>query len=198
MFDEIAIQQTLNRYSEGASRADLQQVLATFAPDGIYEAAGVRLEGHAAIAAATSAYVAAFAYLVQVNAPAVISIDGDHARARSVIRECAKYADRDEVLEVVGIYSDELTRTSQGWRLTFRSFGSLGAYTYSASPYVAPAQPMQLAPGRWTLRTAVRVVLGPQGWRTTRLGSPGASHSPPTSARRLRRRRKDAVAWLCA
>ena len=38
MIDEIAIQQTLNRYSEGAGR-DWEQLIATFLPDGVWDIA---------------------------------------------------------------------------------------------------------------------------------------------------------------
>ena len=34
MTDEVAIQQTLNRYTEAASRADWKVVVSTFMPDG--------------------------------------------------------------------------------------------------------------------------------------------------------------------
>lgn len=134
MFDEVAIQQTLNRYSEGASRGDEAQVLSTFAPDAVYEAPNVRLVGSAAIEAATGAYVAQFAYLVQSNAPAVIQVDGDRATARSVIRESAKYTDRDEVLEMLGVYSDELIKTAEGWRIARRTFEPQGAYRLEVRP----------------------------------------------------------------
>ena len=33
-------------------------------------------------------------YLVQINAPAIIAVDGDSASARSLIRECAKFRGR--------------------------------------------------------------------------------------------------------
>jgi uncharacterized protein (TIGR02246 family) len=134
MHDEIAIQQLLNRSTDGASRSDMQQVLSTFTPDGVYETSGVCLEGRAAIEAATTAYLAEFAYVVQINAPALIVVDGDKATARSVIRECSKYADADELLELLGVYSDELIRTADGWRLARRTFTSLGSHRLPVLP----------------------------------------------------------------
>ena len=63
MLDELAIQQTINTYSEGASRADWPQVMSTFTPDGIWEvpAAGARYQGHALIQAAMAAFLAQMA-----------------------------------------------------------------------------------------------------------------------------------------
>lgn len=134
--DEIAIQQTLNRYTDGASRADWEQVMATFLPDGIWEvpATGMSLQGHAAIQAGMAAFVTQMAYYVQINAPAVITIEGERATARSMIRECGKYADRDEALEVQGYYSDELVRTAAGWKFARRRFTGLGLHSFALRP----------------------------------------------------------------
>jgi hypothetical protein len=136
MLDEVAIQQTLNRYTQGASGRDWSQVLSTFTPDGVWEAGGMRFEGQAAMGAAMPAFVAEFDYFVQANAPAVITVDGDKATAHSVIRECGKYAGADEILEVLGTYSDELVRTAEGWKFTRRTFATLGAHSLPLLPAV--------------------------------------------------------------
>jgi hypothetical protein len=130
MIDEIAIQQTLNRYSEGASRADWKQLMATFTKDATWEipALGARFQDHAVIQKAMSDFVGKMAYFVQINSPAIIAIDGDKATARSIIRECGKFADRDEALEIMGRYSDELIRTPEGWKFTRRVFEPIGQH----------------------------------------------------------------------
>ena len=140
MLDEIAIQQTLNQYTEGASRADWDQVMATFTPDGIWEipALKARYQDHAVIRKVMAAFVGQMAYFVQINAPAIIAVSGDKATARSVIRECGKFADRDEALEVLGRYEDELVRTSGGWKFTRRTFYAAGKHTFALLPS-APA-----------------------------------------------------------
>lgn len=134
MIDEVAIQQLLNRYTDGASRGDRQQVLSTFTPDAVVESSGVRLEGPEAIEAATNAYLAKFAHLVQLASPALIAVDGDRAIACAVIRETARYAEADEMLEVLGTYSDDLIRTADGWKIARRCFSALGAHRYPAVP----------------------------------------------------------------
>lgn len=137
MHDHIAIQQTINLYTEGASRADWDQVIATFLPGGIWEIAGGGVQsGHDAIRAAMAAFVSQMAYYVQLNAPAVIHVEGDRATARSVIRECGKYADRDSVLDVVGFYNDELVRTPDGWRFARRTFRAAGMRDLATAPTV--------------------------------------------------------------
>jgi ketosteroid isomerase-like protein len=124
MSDEVAIQQTINRYSEGCSRADWPQVMATFLPDGLWEvpSQGARFEGHAAVQAAMAAFTAQTEYWVQINAPAVISVTGDKATARSVIRECGRMIGQDHLLEALGFYHDDLVRTADGWKFARRTF----------------------------------------------------------------------------
>jgi hypothetical protein len=136
MHDEFAIQQTLNTYSEGASRGDWPQVLSTFTADASWEIPGLkaRYQNHAVIQQVMSAFVGQMAYFVQVASPAVIAITGDKATARSIIRECGKFADRDEALEVLGRYEDELIRTPQGWKFTRRVFHALGKHTFALLP----------------------------------------------------------------
>jgi hypothetical protein len=136
MLDEIAIQQTLNRYSEGASRADWNQVMSTFLPDATWEipALKARYQDHSVIQKVMAAFVGQMAYFVQVNAPAIITVDGNKATARSIIRECGKFADRDEALEVMGRYEDELVRTPEGWKFARRVFYAHGKHTFALRP----------------------------------------------------------------
>ena len=135
MSDEAAIQQCLNLYSEGCSRADWPQVEATFMPDGVWVAPAVgTFTGWAEMHPVMSGFVAQMDYFIQVNAPAVIRVQGDKASARSVIRECGKFKGRDEALEVMGIYTDELARTASGWRFVKRTFQGLGAHRFPLSP----------------------------------------------------------------
>jgi ketosteroid isomerase-like protein len=133
MIDEIAVQQTINRYSDGASRRDWERVLSTFTSDATWEIPtfGVVFREHGVIRDAMAGFVAQMAYWVQVNAPALITVNGDRANARSTIRECGKFADRDEALEVLGYYEDELKRTEQGWKFTRRVFHALGQHRFA-------------------------------------------------------------------
>jgi len=136
MSDEIAIQQTLNTYSVNASLGNLEAMVATFAPDGVWDIPGInaRFEGHEAILAGASAVVGAIEYMVQLNSPAVIKVDGDTATAQSVIRECGKYAGRQTSLEVLGLYTDKLVRTADGWRFAQRTFTVRGMHDFDTAP----------------------------------------------------------------
>ena len=131
--DGWAIQQLMNRYTEGACRRDWALVMATFAEDATWSvpARGIELTGHAAIEPAMSGFVDRMDYFVQMNSAAVIEVDGNRAHARSVIRECGKFKGRDEALEVLGHYEDELVRGAEGWKFARRTFSSFGLHRFA-------------------------------------------------------------------
>jgi ketosteroid isomerase-like protein len=122
--DQFEIQQTISRYHQSASLADWDTMVATFAPDGVWELLrfGRKFVGRQEIREAIGSLTGALDYVVQVNAPALIQLDGDTATATSAIRESGKYAGKDEGLEAFGIYHDRLIRTGEGWRFAVRAF----------------------------------------------------------------------------
>jgi uncharacterized protein (TIGR02246 family) len=134
MSDEAAIQQLIHRYTDGCNRQDWPQVMATFAEDGIWEVQGNAIQGHATIQAAMAGFLTQMAYFTQAASAPVIMVDGDRATARTTIRECGKFADRDEALEVLGYYADELVRTAAGWQFARRQFNSFGLHRFALLP----------------------------------------------------------------
>lgn len=131
MSDIEAIQQVLNRYSEGSGRADWDQVLGTFTADGIWEVPGVgTFKGRAEMQPVMAGFVGQMDYFLQLNTPAVIEVDGDQATAACVIRECGKFKGRDEALEVLGFYRDELVRTADGWKFARRTWKAAGLHRF--------------------------------------------------------------------
>lgn len=138
MYDQLEIQQLHNRYTDGCSRADWNQVMATFTLDGIWEIHphGAVYQGHAQLLQAMSGFVTRFDYFVQINSPAVIAVDENTATSRCVIRECGKLVGLDRVVDVVGFYSDKLIRTADGWKFTRRSFTSAGVHFLALQPPV--------------------------------------------------------------
>ena len=136
MSDEFAVQQTLNTYSVNASLGNLEAMVATFTPDGVWDIPGIdaRFEGRDAILAGAQAIMGSIEYMVQLNSPAIIKIDGDTATAQCVIRECGKYANRPKSLEVLGLYTDRLVRTAEGWRFAQRTFTVRGMHDFDNAP----------------------------------------------------------------
>jgi hypothetical protein len=131
VIDELAIQQTISLYHEGASKPDLEQLIATFLPDGTWEVPAFEFlcTGHAEMREVMSAVLEPIEYLVQINAPAIIAVDGDTASARTLVRECAKYRGRPGLVDVVGQFVDGLQRTPDGWRFARRTFTIIGTHT---------------------------------------------------------------------
>ena len=82
MTDEFAIQETINRYSEGASRADWDQVLSTYLPNGVWEIPDLKakFEGHKALREGLMHFAGPMDYIVQLNSPALIKLDGDKGK----------------------------------------------------------------------------------------------------------------------
>ena len=135
MTDELAIQQVLNLYTEGSGRANWDQVLGTFTANGIWHVPGVgTFTGRAEIQPVMEGFIAQMDYFVQLNTPANINVDGDKATARSVIRECGKFKGKDEALEVLGFYSDDLIRTADGWKFAKRTWQAAGLHRFALLP----------------------------------------------------------------
>ena len=130
MIDKVEIQEVISLYHEGASKFDYEQLAMSFLPDGIWEVPELRIlsQGRDNIRSAMSELMKPIEYLVQINAPAVIVVDGDTASARSLIRESAKFRDRPGLMDVVGRYVDELQRTLEGWKFARRTFTIIGTH----------------------------------------------------------------------
>jgi ketosteroid isomerase-like protein len=142
MTDEFLIQETLNTYSQAASRGDWDRVMTTFTPTAVWEIPHLkaRFEGHEALRGALTHLASVMEYVLQLNTPALIKVDGDTATASSGIRECGKFTGRDVAFEFLGIYVDDLVRTADGWKFTRRVFDHIGTNNYP----LLPAQPAEL------------------------------------------------------
>ena len=141
MNDEALIQQTLNLYSVSASRADWDRVLTTFTPDAVWKVPvfDATFAGLEAIREGLLRFSGPMDYIVQVNTPAVITVDGDTATAECVIREGGKFSGRDEGLEILGLYRDRLARTAAGWKFVERIFELRGMHSYPLAPANPPS-----------------------------------------------------------
>ena len=131
--DHAAIQLVINTYSQYASKGDWGRVLPLFLPEAVWEIPhlGMKLEGKDAIAATLTMFKGTMDYVLQLNSPALIEIDGDSARATSGIRESGKSAGKDEAFDYFGIYADTFTRTTDGWKFRTRVFEGIGSQTYA-------------------------------------------------------------------
>ena len=136
MIDQVAIQQLIARYIESASSGNIDGVGSTFADDGVWEvpAFPMRVVGPEAIKAKISELLQPMEYLVQLGAPASITVNGDRATARSAMREGCKFKGKNVAAEILGVYDDDLVRTAQGWKFARRTFEMSCFNTYDVHP----------------------------------------------------------------
>jgi hypothetical protein len=130
------IQMLISLYSEAGALRDWESLVSTFTRDGAWKLAGtdISLDGHAALRAGFPQFVAHMDYLLSINAPAIIAVDGDKATARSLIREAGKVKDADTWMELFGRYEDKLVRTKDGWRFALRTFTSFSSTHLAVVP----------------------------------------------------------------
>ena len=130
MQDRLAIQDTITAYSQSIGLGDREMTLSCFLPDGIWELTNFAQEhrGHEAILAALDALTGAMDYIVQINAPALVTVDGDTATARYTIRECGRHGGADQGFESFGVYFDDLVRTGEGWKFARHCYRHIGVH----------------------------------------------------------------------
>lgn len=124
MSDHIAIQNTITRYCDAITRRDWDALADVFAPDAVWEVIGgpaFRFAG-AGVAPGIRGVVESTSSLTQINGPALIEIDGDHATARSTIYEFGETLDKTSRFEEPGTYDDVLRKIDGKWRFTLRRF----------------------------------------------------------------------------
>jgi hypothetical protein len=136
MLEEFLVQQLLTAYTDTVNRRDWDQLKMQFVADAYWELAGsdIRFDGITAIRDGLTSLASQFSFIMQLNSPAVIIVDNDRATTRSGIREGGRFKDRDESINVFGMYDDHLVRTSAGWRFTSRIFRQIGEYRTALLP----------------------------------------------------------------
>jgi hypothetical protein len=136
LLDELAVQKVINTYAQNTGRGDWAPVVACFVPEASWEIPhlDLKFEGIEAIRGALAMLSGDLEYVLQLNSPALIEIDGDVAQARSGIREAGKRKGHDEGFEFLGIYADTLVRTAQGWKFKRRAFEGIGTQYWPLVP----------------------------------------------------------------
>jgi ketosteroid isomerase-like protein len=123
--DKLAIQETINRYSDAANRADWDTLEACYAPGAVWEVTephGIRFEEPPAIRAGIMSYIEQVETFLQTVHNTVITLHGDGpALARSTLQEIVRSKGKFAVL-YWGISYDELVEYDGMWRFSHRRF----------------------------------------------------------------------------
>lgn len=141
--DLIAIAGVIEGYGDAVSRRDVAALANLFVADASRKA-GSPFDLHftgAAIVPTIAAMLEAYSVFLQMTQGRVITLAGDKAQARTIIREIGQSADGASGLDNLGRYHDELIRTPQGWKFASRRFEPLYVDTAPLrdNPVVIPA-----------------------------------------------------------
>lgn len=123
--DRLAIRERIEAYNDAVFRRDAEDWAACWAEDAVWEVAGQRAEGRAAIKALWLKLMAGFEAVGMYVNHGAVAVEGDAATSRSYMLEVMKEVGGTERL-VVGRYDDHLRRDPDGaWRFTSRAYSVL-------------------------------------------------------------------------
>ena len=141
--DHLAIQQLAARFSDAVNERDVDAFISTWAEDGAVWEIGqplpLRGEGRDGIRKMLNQLFIIEHYFMQMTHSGVLSLNGDHATARFVIREHGRGA--NTFYDNLAIYNDEVIRQADGWRFLRRT------YTYrflAQEPFGGTAYPVSV------------------------------------------------------
>jgi uncharacterized protein (TIGR02246 family) len=122
---QVAIRDLTARFTDAVNRRAPDDLAELFTEDGEWHVPGVpTARGRRAISTLLASLLANFEHLIQLTHSGHIDVHGDTATAVWYITERGTGAD-DNGFEFTGVYTDELTKTAQGWRFQQRTFGFL-------------------------------------------------------------------------
>ena len=109
--DQVAISDLIARYCLTLDLDDVEGWVALFTPDASYEVYGRSFDGHEGLRGMMGAAPGG----LHLGGPPVIEMrDADHARTRRNLL----FIERESGVSRSAVYTDELTRTADGWRFT--------------------------------------------------------------------------------
>ena len=118
--DYVAISDLLARYCLLLDLDDVDRWIALFTPDASYEVYGRSFEGHEGL---REMMAGAPGGLHLGGPPVVEMVDRDHARTMQNLL----FVDRKTGVSRSAVYTDELCRTGNGWRIAKRRCRFIGA-----------------------------------------------------------------------
>jgi len=124
MSDYMAVQQVITRYCDAVTRRDWAALADVFAPHATWDVIGhvtFHFEGDGLVPGIRG-IVESTGFLVQINAPALIEINGERATARSTMYELGSNLERTQRFEEPGLYEDVLERIHGKWKFVSRRF----------------------------------------------------------------------------
>ncbi|MBS7542484.1 nuclear transport factor 2 family protein [Ancylobacter oerskovii] len=122
--DEAEIHRLAARFSDAVNERDLAAFGRLWAEAGAVWSIGPpltsRAEGREAIVGLLESLYKLERYFMQMTHSGVVTLDGDRATARYVVREHGR--GDGTYYENLAVYNDELVREADGWRFATRSY----------------------------------------------------------------------------
>ena len=121
--DEHAVQAVLVRYASALDTRDWARLRTCFTPDAVatYEAIG-EVHGYASIEGLVRRVLEPLAATQHIVSNVEVSLDGDRATARCNLQSMhVREMPSGDNFIVAGVYTDELLRTPDGWRIARRA-----------------------------------------------------------------------------
>ena len=124
--DKAEIQELMTLYSYAVSVRDYEKVASVFAPDATWE-----LFNHPEykfkfaqpdLRESLKGIIEPTTTLTQMNAPALIEVNGDRATAACLINESGEIRPTSQYFVMFGRYNDELRKINGKWLFTARRF----------------------------------------------------------------------------
>ena len=123
--DKLAVQETINRYSDAANRADWDALQRCYAPGSVWEVVEplqLRFEEPAGIRNGVVSYIGEVDTFIQTVHNTVVTLgETGTAHARSTLQEIVRTEGKFDLV-LWGITYDELVRWEADWKFSRRSF----------------------------------------------------------------------------
>jgi uncharacterized protein (TIGR02246 family) len=119
--DRLAIRELIDAYADAVFRRDATAWGATWAADGVWEVAGERREGRAAIVELWQALMARYPFAAMYSTGGGVRIDGREANGTWYVLELLKQDDGADTM-VCGRYDDAYVCEAGVWRFMRRSY----------------------------------------------------------------------------
>jgi hypothetical protein len=119
--DIIAINHLAATYSEAMCRMAVDEAVQTYAEDGMLSTPTTEdAIGRMAVFETISKSVSALDFVFQTLHQGLVEVDGDRATTNFPITEWARSSKDQKGILFLGVYRDDVVRTSDGWRFARR------------------------------------------------------------------------------
>jgi ketosteroid isomerase-like protein len=127
--DRFEIEELVHRYCHALCERNLENLVATFADDGIWDVGRGEVTGRIELLSAFEKVFALFDHVIQLTHNGEVSLKGDCATGRWYMTEYGLTAKGRRIF-YIGHYEDEYRRTEVGWKFTRRT----GIWHYHDAP----------------------------------------------------------------